>query len=240
MNYKTRGIIINRKNLGEADRVLTVFTEKRGKIKAIAKGVRKTLSKLAGHLEPFCVTNFSLAEGRNFDVVTEAQVVKSYCALREDLSCTNLTYYLAEIIDKMVPEEERHQEVFHLLEETLDKVNIGPAELLSSYFIINFLSTMGFKPELHYCVNCRKEIGPTQNYFNFDLGGVLCADCKKDGFEVSNEAIKVLRLFIKHEIEVAEKIKANKQLVKEVVDLSNRYLVYINQKEFNAQRFLSK
>ncbi|MFA6492884.1 MAG: DNA repair protein RecO, partial [Patescibacteria group bacterium] len=97
MNYKTRGIILKRTNLNEADRILTIFTENNGRIKAVAKGIRKTLSKLAGHLELFCLTDFVIAEGRNLDTITAAETQKCFINLRGDLESTNVAYYLAEI-----------------------------------------------------------------------------------------------------------------------------------------------
>src|SRR3990172_809361 len=161
--YKTKGIILKRTNLGEADRIITIYTEKHGKVKAVAKGVRKTLSKLAGHLELFCLTDFIIAEGRNLDTICSAETIKCFFKLRNNLNSTHQAYYLAEIIDKMTEENESHPEVFDLLDEVLERIDNRQDKLLFSYFIINFLATSGFKPELYYCLKCRNKISSTGN-----------------------------------------------------------------------------
>ena len=120
MIYKTPGIILRRKNLAEADRILTIFTQKRGKVKAVAKGVRWLKSHLAGHLELFCLSDLILAEGKNLDTIIGAELIKSYPKLRADLARTNQAYYLAEITDKLTVEADPHSEIFQLLKKGLD------------------------------------------------------------------------------------------------------------------------
>ena len=237
MMYKTKGIILKRTNLGEADRILTIFTEKKGKVKAIAKGVRKTLSKLAGHLEPFCLTNFVIAEGRNLDTITDAEIVKCFIRLRSNLASTNTAYYIGEVIEGLTAENEAHPEVLHLLEQVLEHVDNGKDKLLRTYFEINLLSKSGFRPELKNCVRCGKKILPNGNYYNFRDGGLTCGNCGGEK-RISNEAIKVLRLFLQHKISLIQKIKTKKELALEVEDLTSTYLEYISQKEFKSKRFL--
>lgn len=242
MQYKTKGIILKRSNLGEADRILTIFTEKHGKIKAIAKGIRKTLSKLAGHLEPFCLVDLIIAEGRNLDIITDVQTIKCFFKLRSNLKSTNTAYYLAEIIDKMTAENEAHPPIFNLLEEVLENINGGLGDLSLAYYEINFLTETGYKPELYYCLSCRSKISTGDNHFNFESGGIICKQCnsKAGGRKISDTAIKILRLFLQHKIPQIQKIKAHKDLIQEVSNVARDYLKYIHQKEFNSERFLQK
>lgn len=236
MQYKTRGIILRRSNLGEADRILTILTEKYGLIRVVAKGVRKTLSKLAGHLEPFCVVEFLIAEGRNLDIVSGAVIKKCHILLRGNLESTQTAYYLAEIIDRMLPEREKHEEIFELFDETLEHLNSAPSELLISYFELNFLASVGYHPELAKCVRCSEKLSDN-NHFDFDSGGVVCTKCDS-GRPVSNDAIKTLRLFLAHRLSTINKIKTNKKLIKEISDITSDYLRHINQKEFKSRKFL--
>jgi DNA repair protein RecO (recombination protein O) len=236
--FKSKGIILKRQNFGEADRVLTVLTEERGKIRVIAKGVRKTLSKLAGHLEPFCVTEFLIVECRNLDIVSGAAVKKCHLNLRGNLESIQTAQYLAEIIDKMLPEEEKHAEIYELLDEVLEHLNIGSAELLVSYFEINFLSSTGFHPELGQCVHCGKKLGKA-NKFDFESGGLRCNTCG-GGRPISNDAIKVLRLFLAHRLTTINKIKTKKVLTNEVSDIISDYIRHVNQKEFKSKKYLVK
>lgn len=237
MQYKTKGIILKRTNLGEADRILTIFTETHGKIKAIAKGVRKTLSKLAGHLEPFCLVNLGIAEGKNLDVITDATNIKCFIKLRGNLDKTNIAYFIAEMIETMTGENEKHLEIYELLNNTFEHLNNNNDRLLLSYFELNFLAESGFKPELQKCLVCNKKIISGKNYYHFEVGGLACENCRGDVL-ISDKAIKILRLFLKHKITLVEKLKIDKKLTLEVENIIDRYLKYIAQKEFKSKRFL--
>lgn len=238
MQYKTRGIILKRTNLGEADRIVTILTEKFGKIRAVAKGVRKTLSKMAGHLEPFCLTRLELAEGRNLDIICGAEVQKCFFDLRNDLDKTNVGFYLAEIIDKMVEERQPHIEIFDLLDLALGHTNDSPDPLLISFFEINFLSHMGFAPELYHCLNCQQVIVEKENYFDYNRGGLVCIDCGS-GKKISAQAIKLIRLLLKNNFSMIKKIKIDNNLIIEVQTLTSQYLKHIHQNDFKSERFLT-
>lgn len=240
MNYKTKGIILKRTNLGEADRILTILAEKHGKIKAIAKGVRKTLSRMAGHLEPFCLTSLEINEGRNLDIVTGAETKKCFIKLRSNLEATRVAYYLAEIIDKMMAENDQsHPEIFHLLDETLEHLDNGQSKLLLSYFEINFLAETGFRPEVFKCLLCGREAVSQENYFSFEEGGLVCLNCQSGAIQISDEAVKVLRFFLKHEIKVVQKIKTDKNLTLEIEKIASGYMNFLAQREFKSKRFLT-
>jgi len=236
--YKTEGIVLKRTNLGEADRILTIFTKKRGKIKTIAKGVRKTLSKLAGHIELFCLTDFVIAEGRNLDTICGAETIKCFFKLRNNLPATHAAYYLAEIINEMTAENEAHPEIFVLLNDILEHLDSGQKKLLVSYFEINFLAEAGYRPELYKCLTCHKNIKLGENFLNFEIGGLVCGKCHQGDIKVSEDGIKVLRLFLKHRISVIQRIQTNPKLAQEVEKLSSDYLRYVSQKEFKSKRFL--
>lgn len=236
--YKTCGIILKRMNLGEADRILTIFAQNHGKIKAIAKAVRKPLSKLAGNLELFCLDKFLIAKGRNLDTIAEVENIKCYFPLRSNLLATHSAYYLAEIVDKMTPENQPHPKIFELLEQVLENLSNQKNQLLIPYFEINFLSEAGFKPELYQCLACNKKILPEYNYFSFSSGGLVCGKCQSNDQKISNQTIKVLRLFLKNKAKVVYKISLEEKTQEEVIKLTSNYIKYLHQKEFNAQRFI--
>lgn len=239
MIYKTRGIIIRRQNFGEADRLITVFTQDRGKVRVIAKGARKPLSKLAGHLELFCLTKLNLAEGHSLDVVTGAVIEKCFLGIRQKLPAAHTAYYLAETVDQLTVENEKHEEIFELLDEAFEHINVLSAPLLLSYFELNLAKITGFRPELYTCLVCKQKIVPDGNYFDFAKGGLVCGHCNgRIGQAISNEAIKILRLLLDHSINIITKIKTENKIVKEVKSLTADYLVFIHQKEFKSRRFV--
>ncbi len=241
MTYKTKGIILKRINLNEADRILTIYTQDRGKIKVIAKGIRKMLSKMAGHLEPFCLVDLNIAEGRNLDIVTDVQTIKCFIKLRDNLKTTNSAYYLAEIIEKIIHENESHPEIFDLLENSLEKLNSAQEKLLLAYFEINFLAEIGYRPELYKCLSCNKKISAGGNSFDFESGGLICKNCSKTAasMEISDSAIKIMRILLSRPVDSINKIKINHNVILEVEDIARKYLQYISQEEFKSRKFLS-
>ena len=236
--YKTCGIILKRMNLGEADRILTIYTQDHGKIKTIAKGVRKPLSKLAGNLELFCLDKFLIAKGRNLDTIAEVENIKCYFPLRGNLLATHSAYYLAEIVDKMTPEHQPHPKIFELLEQVLEYLSSKNTQLLIPYFEINFLAEAGLKPELYECLACGKKTLLENNYFSFSSGGLVCGKCQANDQKISNQAIKVLRLLLKNKASIVYKISLDEKTQKEVIKLTSDYINYLHQKEFNSQRFI--
>lgn len=238
--YKTRGIIIKRSNFSEADRLVTIFTEKHGIVRVIAKGVRKPLSKLSGNIELFCLTDFLFAEGRNLDIVSGAEIIKCYFKMRNGLETTSKSFYFSEIIEKMLAENQAHPRIFVLLENVLENLNEKNSKLLISFFEINFLADIGYLPELYKCVKCGKKLEEKNNYFSFSDGGIVCADCKTGDQPISNQAIKTLRLFLAKEISIIEKIRLDKKLATEIEEITSMCLKHIHQQEFKSRRFIKE
>src|SRR6266566_1185318 len=118
-SYSTEGIILKHTDLGEADRILTLFTPHKGKVRVVAKGVRRPISKKTGHLELLCRSQLHVALGRNLDIVTQAQSIENFSHLRTDLWHMTCGFYLAELIERFIEEHTQHANLYHLLLETL-------------------------------------------------------------------------------------------------------------------------
>jgi DNA repair protein RecO (recombination protein O) len=132
--YKTEAIILKRLNLGEADRILTAYTKHYGKIKALAKGVRKIASRKGGNVESFNHVTLFLAKGKNLDIVTEATAMATFSHLRKDLLKVGLAFYFCELVDKLTPEGQANRRVFELLKDTLGKIGkIKPLNLVRGF-----------------------------------------------------------------------------------------------------------
>src|SRR5438045_6553086 len=120
--YRTEAVIIRRSDFGEADRLLTLITPM-GKRRVVAKGARKTTSRLAGHIELFTHAGLLLAVGRNLDIVTQSTILHSFDTLRGDLRRIGAAYYVAELIDRLIEEEEEDRPAFDLLVATLQALD---------------------------------------------------------------------------------------------------------------------
>jgi len=118
-SYSTEAIVLKRSDLGEADRILTLFTPGKGKIHAVAKGTRRPISKLAGHVDLLCRSQLQLALGRNLDIVTQAEGRENFLHLRADLWHMTCGFYLAELVDRFVEDHTQHYDIYILLLETL-------------------------------------------------------------------------------------------------------------------------
>jgi len=151
-NSKVEGIILRRISFGEADKLVTVFTKELGKIKALAKGIRRIKSRRAPHLELFNRVELVLHHGKTFDIITEAKIVNDLSGLKSDLKMSGYLFYLCEVIDKILPEHQPHPEIFRLLLSTLsDLSNLGvDAQEKVKKFIVQLLWNLGYLPKGEY------------------------------------------------------------------------------------------
>lgn len=146
-HYRAEGIVLKRKNFGEADRLLTIFTKHLGKVKVIAKGVRRPISRKRGSLELFNQVKFFVAKGRNFDIVTEVELKDNFASWRKDLVRVGVAYHLAEVVERLTAEHQEHKEVFELLKDGYSKLRTLGYWQLHDFiegFKLSVLQELGF------------------------------------------------------------------------------------------------
>lgn len=242
--YKTEAIVLKRTNLGEADKILSLYTPNLGKIRAVAKGVRRPKSKLGGHVETLTRSSMMLAQGRNLDIVTQSQTIDSFLALRNDLWFTSCALYVAELVERFTEEHMENYPVYRLLRHTIDSiVDTEDIDLLLRYFEIQLLGYLGYKPQLHTCIHCKAELEPVENYFSSSGGGVLCPDCRATEPRVrllSLNALKVMRLFQTSTYDQVKKVHLNLGLAKELETTMREYIRYILEREVKSAEFLDQ
>jgi len=241
MNYKTAGIVIRRFNFGEADRILTIFTQRFGKIKAIARGVRKITSKMAGSLEPFILVELQLHEGKTFYTITGVDIKKEFGALDCSLKKTSHLFYLAELIDKFTEENQKNLEIFDLLVNILNFSCREENCFWVRVFELKIVELAGFHPELFVCLHCREKITAGENYWDSVEGGIICPDCQRKfhhGKEISNNLIKYFRFIVKNEPTVIKKLKITSSLENEAEKILEEYLESILEREIKSKKFL--
>lgn len=241
MIYKTQAIIIKRRNYGEADRLLTLYTQNEGKIVVIAKGVRRSKAKMVGHTELFYLLDLQLAEGKTWDIVTSAEIVNDFNLIRNNTKLTNKAYFMAELADNLTHEAEPHKDIFDLLKSSLIILAKQNNQLVLSYFSFKILSYLGHTPELNNCVKCHKKISDENNYFSNVMGGLLCENCRKSdlgSIRISVSAIKILRLFNEHDINLLYKLVIDDKICIELDNILINYAQYILEKPIKSLRFL--
>lgn len=146
-SYKTEGIIIKRKDFGEADRILTVLTKSQGKIKIVAKGVRKISSRRSSHVELLNQSILAIHDGK-MPILTEAETVKHYSILKNDLEKCGFAFYICELIDGLLAEYQESRTAFNLMQDALERLQTetNPRSLISK-FEGDLLTNLGFYPK---------------------------------------------------------------------------------------------
>jgi DNA repair protein RecO (recombination protein O) len=244
-SFRLEAVVLRHSDWGEADRLLTLFTRQRGKVRAIAKGARRVRSRKAGHLEPFTRVTLQLARGRDLLIVTQAETIDAYQPLREDLLRTGYAAYVAELLDRFTYEEEsENQAIFRLLTETLSRVASEPDPWLAiRYYEMRLLDHLGFRPQLFTCANCEAEIKAEDQYFSAFQGGALCPKCGAGlpgVWKVSLEALKYLRHFQRSSYAEAQRARPVPAIQNEVETLVQKYFTFLLERELNTPGFLKQ
>jgi DNA repair protein RecO (recombination protein O) len=240
--YRADAVVLRRRDMGEADRLLTCFTRERGKLTLIAKGARKTTSRKAGHIELFSHSRLLVARARTWDIVTQADAVNVFLPLREDLQRTAHAYYVAELLDRFTEEQDEHQAMFDLVLDTLSRLcRASELRLPTRYYELHLLGLAGFQPELFVCLACREPIQPIANYFHIARGGLFCPRCASDDAgarEVSLPALKVLRYLQTRPYTAVELLQLRESVHREIEELLHHYLIYVLEQQVKSVDFL--
>jgi DNA repair protein RecO (recombination protein O) len=240
-NYQTEAIIIKKTKLGEADRIITLYTPHLGKIQAVAKGVRRPRSKMSGHLELLTHSLVSLARGKNLDTVTGTQTIDSFLPLKSDLRLTSYALYATELVNQFSAENLENQPLFELLLQTLHRLQPdGDNELVLRYFELHLLNESGYRPQLEQCVSCHAKLEAVTNSFSPRAGGILCPACHRDqySYPLSANAQKVLLLLQNNDYSVASGLKIDAGLSRQLEMVMRNYLRYLLEREIKSAAWL--
>ena len=242
--YRCEALTLRKYPLGEADLLVTLFAKDRGKLRAVAKGARRTSNKLLGHLEPLTQLRLSLAQGRNLDYVTQAQSVNMFADLKNDLGATAKGLYLAELVDGFGSEASSNQPLYQLAVDILDSIGQYPeSEWPLRYFELQLLRFSGLMPELYQCVECRQPILPDSHRFSHAVGGTLCLNCqpaKAHPRPLSLRALKVLRLLHRGSLPAIMTLQADSTLANELKSVLGGTIGYWLDKEIYSNLFLEQ
>ena len=240
--YQTEAIIIKKTKLREADVIFTLYTPHLGKIQAFAKSVRKTRSKMAGHLELLTHSQVSLARGRNLDTITGSQTINSFLPLKSDLWLTSCGLYVIELVNQFTPDDVEGLSLFQLLLATLGQLcRTGNRDLALRYFELHLFGEVGYQPQLQQCVSCQKPLEPVVNSFSPGSGGMLCPDCAANhpsSHPLSVNAQKVLRLLQNSDYGTVDRLKIDAGLSRELERVINSYLRYLLEREVKSATWL--
>lgn len=243
--YTTEAIVLSRFDYGEADRILTIITPGGGKLKAIAKGIRKPTSRIGGSLEPFAELRLALAHGRTFDVVTQVAVVHPWLHLRDDLVSFGTASYLAELADGTLEERHATEGVYLLLKRAYELLDAGMAPpRVARWFEMRLADELGVRPEVDRCVECARLLEADERYrWMPPLGGVLCQRCPGPPHErvpLSLEALKLLKAYQRMDVESLAALRVAPAVEREVERAMREFLAYTLDRSPRSLAFLDE
>lgn len=235
-------VVLRHSEWGEADRLLVLYTRETGKLRAVAKGVRKLLSRKAGHLQPFTRVKVQVAHGRDLWIVTQAETVEAYLPLREDLLRVAYATYVIELIDRFTYDEGASPMLYQLLVDTLERVSLLPDPFIAvRYYEIHVLDLVGFRPELFRCVECGAAVQAEDQYFDALMGGIICPRCAgrfPAALPVSVGTLKFLRHLQRSTFKVAARANPGGTERAEMESLLNHFITYLLERRMNSPHFL--
>ena len=245
-SIRTEGIILRRRDFGESDRILVIFTRKLGRISGLAKGARKPSSKISGHLELFSRGTFLVSRGRNLQFIPQAETIDSYDHLREDLSGIGLGSYIVELVDALTTEEGSNLKLYDLLVTALQALDGGlEPVIVVHYFELHLLGLTGFQPEFFICVECGESITEQDQYLSGGLGGVICPKCIKgigtaDFRPVSARMLKYLRHFQRSSLQELLTLKIPQDVQAGLEEVIRYYLNHTLEGSLNSPAFINQ
>jgi DNA repair protein RecO (recombination protein O) len=244
-SHTTRAIVLAHFDLGEADRIITLLTPEEGKVRAVAKGVRRPRSRIGGSVEPFAELELVLARGRTLDVITQVSVAHAWLRLRDELESTATAWYLGELADRAVEERAGPHPVYGLLRRACQLLDDGMAPWrVARWYEMGLADALGVRPELERCVECDRvlEEGDTFRWVPA-LGGVLCVHHPAPPAEsapLTLPALKLLKAYRRLDVEAVAALRLPAAVEAEVEGHLRRYVRFALDREARSLAFVDE
>ncbi len=241
----TDAIVLSRFDYGEADRILTLLTPGLGKIKAIAKGIRRPTSRIGGSLEPLAELRLQLAKGRTFDVVTQVTMLHAWLGLHDRLEVTATAWYCGELLERSLEERHAAEPLYLLLRRAYELLDAEMAPgRVARWFEMRLCDEMGVRPEVDRCVECDRllEAGDEVRWIP-RLGGVLCGrhgGPSMAGAGLSTEALKVLKAYQRMDVEALAGLRLPGGVEAEVERVLGEFVRHVMERDTRSRRFLEE
>lgn len=202
--FTARAIVLKREPFRERDSRIIVYSEDRGKLELIARGTARAASKLAGHIEPLNLVDLMVVRGKQFDYVGTALNADFFYQLKTDFDKIKIVAPALGKLNSLLKPGIQDEVIFKNLRNFLEFINSFQAkdvykyELLSAMFLLQTIIRLGYRPELHHCLHCRRQLAAKGNTFSLRQGGIICQTCAKhkdkDDLTITENAIKILRM----------------------------------------------
>jgi DNA repair protein RecO (recombination protein O) len=243
-NYRVKAIVIGRSDFGESDRVYTLFSLERGKIRAVAKGVRRPKSRLQSGLDFFCTSSLYISKGRGLDIITSATIVSRPFAEGHSLDSIGYVSHLAEMTSRMMAEDQESESVYDLLSGAISAIDLGiDPDVVIRSFELGLLKHNGYNIDLYHCTTCGKSLQETSNLLSPVTGGFVCEDCRSPlmgGRVLSVNAQKFLRVVDRQGIQAAQQLRLPFEVVAELDVAMRDFLKFVIERDPASLRVLQE
>lgn len=245
---KTEGLVVRTRNLGEADKIITLITRQRGKLDAVARGSRRVRSRLLAVSQPFAHGSYLLfLNDRSLHTLSQGELIQPFRHLRENLTCLAYASYLAELADMLLPEEEPDEEIYETVLHgfsLLEQGTINPS-LIARWYELHMLDLVGFRPELATCTSCHEQLalqgGVNGLGFSIPGGGVLCPKCAtSDGTSITlnGAAWQTMRYLLSAPADKLVTFHPQDDVLSTVANIITAYIEFRLERRLNALVFL--
>jgi len=245
--YQTPAIILNLKDCGEIDRIVTFYTSDFGKISGIAKGAKKSLKRFGAALDLFAHVHLSFFTKETLSLVrvNHCHLKQSFPSLHKNIASMSYGSYMAELLNEMTAERVAHRELFQTLLKLFSLIDSSPLkEDYLRIFEMRFLTASGFRPTLNHCLDCKGKLVKGQSFwFNIPRGGVVCSSCalnKNNLFPVSLGTLKLLEQAGNLSFDKIERLFFSLQALEETREMMPHFVQYHLGKELRSLKFLEK
>lgn len=231
---RTEVLVLDKEEREEADRTFIVFSPRLGKMKVLAKGERKILSKLRKGVDLFYWSEIGILEGRINQILTSVELKKDFSGLVEDGDRFQIAYRTTRALADLVPYNCPHPELFFLVKSNLEKLTQageGNYGRHYYYFLWRLFAELGYTPVVFHCVRCQAKLPPKNLYFRPDLGGVLCPDCAEEendsGFLIYPNTIKIIRLVLDNQEKIFSQLSISPKTEQNLEKITQSYLNFL-------------
>ena len=236
--YRTEAVVLTRFDFKEADRIVTLYTPWYGKLRAIAKGVRRPKSRLGPHLDFFARCEVMLAKGRELDTVTAVETIDAYSELRTDLDAFGHASHMVELVNRLTEDRQENAPLYELLRRSLRLLADGVDPFAATrHFELALLTLLGYRPELYRCVSCASELSAIPNAFSVRQSGMLCSLCRPSdasSLPLSVNAQKYMRTLDRTGLATAVRLRPDEALKGEVDAVHSSYLRQVCERNLES------
>jgi DNA repair protein RecO (recombination protein O) len=231
LHYRTKGIVLKKRDNSESDRFYSVYTCDFGHVEVLGKAIRKINSKLRSGIDVFSLAEIEFIQGKKNKTLTDAIKIKKFDNINKDLKNLETAHQISALMNNFIKEKEKDEGVFNLLQETFERINSLPQipQLVYHYFFWNFFASLGYCPQVQKCAVCQGKLNPYGIYFSNKEGGIVCKQCSftdRNSQKIHSDVVKILRLILNRDWQTVSRLRVDARSKESLNFISNNYHLY--------------